>query len=1025
MNTFELQTLDRSLARNGFERFEAIGEGLGTSVFRCHKIESGQNIALKWWNSDFRNPALETALESYLQNLKSRARERMMPHCVQVRAVSPKRRYVIMSLMRENVAVHQGGAAMEPEKATQFLRRSLECLHRLHARRNIHGALKPTNVFVDRHGQFALSDCRYVRVNANGLVEDTDWHHVQETFRAGVARSQACEVRDHSHAKYLAPESINPDFGPRGIWVDQFMLGFMAFELLLGSDKFDRLFPGVGAEAKDVELGWLRWHGSGERTPSPYDTLPELDSGLKNVLHRLTRKEVDKRYSDVRAAIQALMQDTVASSHVMPGIADEEPVSALPGRLTSIVEDVESRSLVEERSAWLSQPEESTNPPGRKIVMPKALPGRGQGVSANPFEDLEPERFTREWWEEKLAEPRTVRRSKLAGAGLVLLSLTALVQSTPDESRLVFASATPGIEVRVNGERVELDRELSFAVGKEIAIEATAGNFEPLTGRMERVVRSAEPKILSIELKPRLCQLRVDPGLPTASVKLNGERYPGDSGEFPVGSKVVIEWSAPGFEQETKTFVIPDQAAKKLRFSSFAKRAKPRQVLVSTSPPGAAVRSGPDGKLLGRAGETFEIEVGTHSLKLELEGYEPLNPGVIEVRANDGTQELGNFTLKPLLRRGTLEVTTDPPDAHVETVALNDSGQEITGLVPGEGGQVPVGSTWKVTASHKGRTQTKQIKVAEGPNRLSFALAYIARIRNKMGMEFVYVPPPMVDFEFGTITAQTDAPGPASEPDHEKPFHGRLRELSRVPWSPPALVMHQEAVKVPRRPAFHVPAVKVRVSMGIYVGVDEVTVGDWRRVMGERPQFMNEVVPEDHPVSGILRKEAQAFLNQMARLEGLPPGTYRLLTDAEFDYLSKHGDATERQSTLAETHRRKPGPVHRSAADIFGLRELNGNVAELVEDYFVRGYHEHFRNRTDPVQHLPSEVGIARGCHFGTASGKFSHDYRMFVNSNDRSRDSHVGFRVVRVPGSVTTESSGIDPGPLAESSETANETTP
>ncbi|MBI1324083.1 SUMF1/EgtB/PvdO family nonheme iron enzyme [bacterium] len=994
MNTHELQALDRSLARNGFERCETIGHGVDSTVFRCHQVRNGQDHALKWWSADFRNPARGMELTSYLCDLKRRVRDRVPPNCVSIRAVAPKRRYVIMSLMKANVAVHQGGSAMDPDRAIVLLRQSLECLNRLHGRRTIHAALKPANVFVGRKDQFLLSDSRFIPVNTNGLVEDIDCLSLKEPSRAGAAGNTLASVTDALHAKYMAPESINPEFGPRGVWLDQFMLGFLVFELLVGPERFESLFPGVGSEAMDVELGWLRWHGSRERTPSPYDVLPNLDSGLKNVVHRLTRKEVDKRYSDVRAAIQALLQDSV-TTRIMPGL-DHDDSDALATNAMPMLEDSAAEDEPEERSGWLRPSEVATSPAFRKGTLQSSTRSGGLVGAVNPFEDLEPERFTREWWDEKLAEPRTVRRLKVAGAVVGLSLLMGLFGSGPEKSRVIFTSTTPGIEVRVNGERVELDRELDYLVGKEIAIEATASQFEPLAGLTERIEASSKPKVLSIELEPRVCQLRVDPGLPGATVTLNGKSYSGDTGEFPLGTRVVIEWSAPGYVSETKTFVIPENATKKLRFSGFARRAKPRPVLVSTSPPGATVRTGPDGKMHGKSGDTFELGVGTHSIRLELDGYEPLDLGPIEIQPGEGTHDLGEFVLKPLFRRGNLEVTTEPAEASVEIVALDESGREIPGMTPGTGGEVTVGSTWRVTASHAGRSQTKQIKVAEGPNRLSFSLSIISRIRNQVGMEFVYVNPPEGDFEFGNRKSQKDEADTPAIANIAKSSHGLLREVSRGPWSPKALVVHQEAVKVPRRPAFQVPPVKVRVSMGIYVGVDEVTVGDWRRVMGERPRFMSPDVPENHPVAGVLRNEAYAFLNKMARIEGLPPGAYRLLTDAEFDYLAKHGEAKPELATLAESNRRNAGPVDRNGADQFGLRELHGNLAEIVEDYFVRGYHEHFRNRTDPVQHRPTDVGIARGCHFGISAAKFASDFRMFVN--ERSRDFHVGFRVVRNP---------------------------
>ena len=168
---------------------------------------------------------------------------------------------------------------------------------------------------------------------------------------------------------------------------------------------------------------------------------------------------------------------------------------------------------------------------------------------------------------------------------------------------------------------------------------------------------------------------------------------------------------------------------------------------------------------------------------------------------------------------------------------------------------------------------------------------------------------------------------------------------------------------------------------------------------------MKDIVPDDQPVTSVSRKEAYSFMRRAEQLEGLPMGTYRLLTDVEFDYIAKHGNAGIDHATLAETNGQRPGSATKMPVDTFGLHEIQGNVAELVEDYYSKNYHKKFYNQLDPVNFSYSNTGIARGCHYGISIKDHSISFRMRVNEN--GRDPHVGFRVVRMRPSIDSESSG------------------
>jgi formylglycine-generating enzyme required for sulfatase activity len=406
------------------------------------------------------------------------------------------------------------------------------------------------------------------------------------------------------------------------------------------------------------------------------------------------------------------------------------------------------------------------------------------------------------------------------------------------------------------------------------------------------------------------------------------------------------------------------------------------------------------------AGKPFALNIGKHELKLIHADHQDLPLGEVLVDPGDEPLNLGQRSMKAKAARGFIEVSTEPPDAQVSYTALNHEGQEVPGLIPGDNGEVPVGSNWKIVATCKGNSQSKQVKVAEGLNQVRFELSISQRLTNNFGMQFVYIPPPEKPFEFGHVEKRLDF-RKNNHPDsvHFSGFNSQFRFMERNALTPPALVVDGGRNSYPIKPVFYIPPTKVRVSMGFYVAENEVTLREWQKVMGSRPSFMKDIVPDDQPVTSVSRKEAYSFMRRAEQLEGLPMGTYRLLTDVEFDYIAKHGNAGIDHATLAETNRKRPGSATKMPVDTFGLHEIQGNVAELVEDYYSKDFHKKFYNQLDPVNFTYSNTGIARGCHYGISMKDHSLSFRMRVNEN--GRDPHVGFRVVRMRPSVDSESSG------------------
>ncbi|MGM0418920.1 MAG: formylglycine-generating enzyme family protein, partial [Thermodesulfobacteriota bacterium] len=84
---------------------------------------------------------------------------------------------------------------------------------------------------------------------------------------------------------------------------------------------------------------------------------------------------------------------------------------------------------------------------------------------------------------------------------------------------------------------------------------------------------------------------------------------------------------------------------------------------------------------------------------------------------------------------------------------------------------------------------------------------------------------------------------------------------------------------------------KVTLTKGYYMQTTEVTQGQWKKVMGNNPSRFDEC-GDDCPVEYISWKEAKKFIKKLNKLDEYKKFTYRLPTEAEWEYAARAGTQT-------------------------------------------------------------------------------------------------------------------------------------
>lgn len=193
------------------------------------------------------------------------------------------------------------------------------------------------------------------------------------------------------------------------------------------------------------------------------------------------------------------------------------------------------------------------------------------------------------------------------------------------------------------------------------------------------------------------------------------------------------------------------------------------------------------------------------------------------------------------------------------------------------------------------------------------------------------------------------------------------------------------------------PAHEVTITKPFYMGVHEITLAQWKAIMGAAP-FGS--VEEDSTTRRVSWEDCQRFAAKFK--QRLAKGqTCRLPTEAEWEYACRagskgtycFGDSPSLLGDYAwfkDNSGGRPHPVGRKKPNAWGLYDMHGNVFEWCADWFGAYGASAVR---DPIGPGSGEARVLRGGGYGASASMSRSAVRLGMPPT--KQDGYYGFRLV------------------------------
>ena len=289
-------TMAPQLVGGRYEILGLLGAGGMGAVYRARDTELDEIVALKMIHGELGSDPRILARFRQEAKLARRVTHRNVARTFDIGEHAGAKFLTMEFVEGESLAsVVARRGRLSPAEALPILRDVCAAIAAAHAVGVVHRDLKPDNVLLGKDGRVVVTDFGIARAISDGTS-------ATKTI-GGVVGTPV----------YMAPEQVE---GARDIdgRADIYALGAMMYELFTGQLAWDGDTAYVVAAARLVRP-----------PPDPRAVLPNLPSGLADVILRCMAKDRDERYSTVDELLDALVKASAAES-----VKDMSPPATAP-----------------------------------------------------------------------------------------------------------------------------------------------------------------------------------------------------------------------------------------------------------------------------------------------------------------------------------------------------------------------------------------------------------------------------------------------------------------------------------------------------------------------------------------------------------------------------------------------------------------------------------------------------------------------------------------------------------------------
>lgn len=287
-----------------YEVKERLAIGGQAIIYKCYDSLLDRDVAIKQVSSHLaEDPKF---LEHFRKEAQTLARlGARQPAIVSIFELIEDERglFIVMEHVKGNTLetiLQDNPQPVEPKATLQILWRLAAALHDVHVAGIIHRDIKPANIIIGEGLRPKITDFG-VAASLSG----------QTSMLLGTTR-------------YMAPELLSGQrFDGRA---DMYSLGFIAYEMLVGREKFNEIFADILRDKHSEALRWMKWHSnSAVVAPAVHEVNPSVPKSLSDIIAKMMAKDPEQRFEGMESLGRAIKAEFSPRTKAGAAAAEESP----------------------------------------------------------------------------------------------------------------------------------------------------------------------------------------------------------------------------------------------------------------------------------------------------------------------------------------------------------------------------------------------------------------------------------------------------------------------------------------------------------------------------------------------------------------------------------------------------------------------------------------------------------------------------------------------------------------------------